>query len=237
MLSRENRKVGYSDGSIIVKYGRLVTGNSLSDNDAAYLALNRAYSNGDYYASVVKVDEPQTLSGPSVYRGRISAINAEKDLTLESFSELTGTSWKYSNTPKTFNITLDTRVLNDEGLLNISDFKGYGSDSYLKRTVYVVSDGINALLVSTAPYGIENIKGTVYSMTDSSMSLRNASVYDAKTYMWNNGNDAVINLLKNTVIIKGGKVINASDISNGDTVRVIKKDTSAAGDGYIIFVE
>ncbi|HEX2946191.1 MAG TPA: S-layer homology domain-containing protein [Clostridia bacterium] len=237
VLSQENRKVGYSDGSIIVKYGRLVTGNSLSDNDAAYFALNRDYSSGDYYASVVKVDEPQTLSGPAVYRGRISAINTEKDLTLESFSELTGTDWKYSNTPKTLNITLDTRVLNDEGVLNISDFKGYGSDSYLQRTVYVIADGINALLISTAPYGIENLKGTVYSISDTGVSLRNASVYNAKTYMWEKCSDAEINILKNTVVLRGGRVINASEISNGDTVRVIKKDTTAGGDGYIIFVE
>lgn len=237
MLSRENRKVSFSDGSIVVKYGRLVSGNSLSDNDAAYFALNRDYSTGDYYASVVKVDEPRISGDPVIYRGRISAINDEKDFTLESFSELTGTSWKYSNTPKTFNITLDTRVLDDAGVLNISDFKGYGSDSYLKRTVYVVADGINAVLISTAPYGIENIKGTVYSVSSNSISLRNTVIYDSATYMWKSGGDAVINLLKNTVIIKNGSVINSSGIVKGDEVRVVKKDTAPNGDGYIIFVE
>lgn len=237
VLSRENRKVAYSNGSIVVKYGRLVSGNSLSNNDAAYFALNRDYSSGDYYASVIKVDEPKVSGGPAVYRGRISAINDEKDFTLESFSELTGTDWKYSNTPKTFNITLNTRVLNDEGVLNISDFRGYGSDSYLQRTVYVIADGINAVLISTAPYGIENIKGTVYSVSSDSISLRNTSVYDSATYMWKSGSDATINLLKNTVIIKSGRVIDASEIVRGDTVRVIKKDATASGDGYIIFVE
>jgi len=237
MLSRENRKVGYSDGSIVVKYGRLVTGNSLSNNDAAYFALDRAYSSGDYYASVVKVDEPQLSGGPTIYRGRISAVNDEKDLTLESFSELQGMDWRYYNTPKTFNITLDTRVLDDGGVLNISDFKGYGSDSYLKRTVYVVAEGINALLISTAPYGIENMKGTVYSISGNSISLRNARLYDSTTYMWNNTGNAEISLLKNTVVIKNGKVINTSGIAKGDNVRVVKKDTTAAGDGYIIFVE
>ena len=145
--------------------------------------------------------------------------------------------WKYSNTPKTLNITLDTRVLDDAGVLNISDFKGYGSDSYLQRTVYVVADGINALLISTAPYGIENMKGTVYSSTGNSISLRNTSVYDPATYMWKSGSSAELNLLKNTVVIKNGKVIDTSDIASGDNVRVVKKDTTAAGDAYIIFVE
>ncbi len=237
MLSRENRKVGYSDGSIVVKYGRLVTGNSLSDNDAAYFALNRDYSSGDYYASVIKVDETRLSGGPTIYRGRISAINDEKDLTLESFSELQGMDWKYNNTPKTVNITLDTRVLGDDGVLNISDFKGYGSDSYLQRTVYVVADGINAVLISTAPYGKENIKGTVYSVSDGSISLRGARVYDSATYMWNNSGNVDISLLKSTVVIKNGKVISTSEIAKGDNVRVLKKDNTAAGDGYIIFVE
>ena len=48
-------------------------------------------------------------------------------------------------------------------VLNVRDFKGYGEDSYLNRVVYVVADGTNAVLVSTAPYGISNIKGTVYT--------------------------------------------------------------------------
>src|SRR5690606_25360430 len=68
--ANENRRIGFSDGSIIVKYGRLVTGNSLSYDDKVYMTLNRDYSSGNYYASVVNVEEPQndTLM---IYRGRI----------------------------------------------------------------------------------------------------------------------------------------------------------------------
>lgn len=237
MLSRENQKVNYSDGSIVVKYGRLVTGNSLSNNDTAYFALNRDYSTGNYYASVVKIDEPQVASGITVYRGRISEINDGKDFTIESFSQLQGTDWRYSNTPKTFNITFDTRVLIEEGILNIRDFKGYGEDSYLRRTVYVVADGINSVLVSTAPYGIENIKGTVFAKDNKQIELRKVSTYDAATYMWVNRADASIDLLENTVIIRNGRVSNSADIVKGVSVRVLKKDSSLAGDGYIIFVE
>jgi hypothetical protein len=46
-----------------------------------------------------------------------------------------------------------------------------------------------------------------------------------------------VNLLENSIAIKNGAVVNTSAISKGDTVRVIKKDTAAAGDGYILFVE
>ena len=237
MLARDNKKVTYSEGSIIVKYGRLSTGRSLDNNDKAYLALDRNYSTGDYHASVVKVDETQIDGGQTIYRGRISEINEEKSFTVESFSQLQGTDWHYNNTPKTFNITFDTRVLIDEGVLNVRDFKGYGDESYLNRTVYVVADGPNAVLVSTAPFGIENIKGTVYSAKEDEILLFKVQVYDASTYMWKAGSDTTINILENTVIMQNGKVTNASSIKKGASLRIVRKDKSAVADGYIIFVE
>lgn len=236
-LSRENQKVSYSNGSIVVKYGRLVSGNSLADNDAAWLALDRDYSSGEFKASVVKVDEPQIASGLTIYRGRINAINDGRDFTVESFSQLQGTDWNYSNTPKTFNITFSTRVLANDGVLNVRDFKGYGEDSYLNRVVYVVADGTNTVLVSTAPYGICNIKGTVYTADDKELQLRNVQVYDPVAYTWSGNAEAKVGLLKNSIVIRNGAVIGAADIHKGDSVRIIKKDTTLAGDSYIIFAE
>ncbi len=236
-LSRENQKVSYSNGSIVVKYGRMVTGNSLSDNDAAWLALDRDYSTGVYKAAVVKVDEPQIASGLTVYRGRINAVNENKNFTIESFSQLQGTDWNYSNTPKTFNITLGTRVLDSDGVLNVRDFRGYGEDSYLSRVVYVVADGTNAVLVSTAPYGINNIKGTVFTASDTNLDLRNVQVYNQATYTWSDSPEASVGLLKNSIVLRNGAVISSSDIHKGDSVRIIKKDTTAAGDAYIVLIE
>jgi hypothetical protein len=237
ILAHVNREIYYSAGSIVVKNGRLTTGNSLNDKDKAYLALDREYSSGNYYASVVSVDQPQAANGMILYRGRIKDINEELNFTLESFSQLQGTDWEYSNTPKTLNITFDTRVLIDVGVLNIRDFKGYGADSYLNRTVYVVADGPNAVLVSTAPYGIENVRGTVSSVNDDEISLRRAKIYNASTYMWDNIADTTINVLKNSVIIKDGRVSNIGNITKGTTLRIIKKDASTVGDVYIIFIE
>lgn len=236
-IVNDNKKVAFSDGSIVVKYGRLVSGNSLSNNDKAYMAINRDYSSGEYYASVVKVDETANQNTLTVYRGRISDIVESKNFTVESFSQLQGTDWKYYNTPKTFNITLDTRVLNDDGVLNVREFVGYGDESYLRRTVYIVANGTNAVLVSTAPYGIENVKGTVYTSDAGEIILRRASAYNASKYMWDKCPDITVNILKNTIAIENGSVIDPAKIKKGTVVRVIKKDKSAAGDAYIIFVE
>lgn len=237
MLYRENEKVGYSDGSIIVKHGRLVSGNSLVNGDDAYMALDRSYSDGSIYASVLKIDGPVDADSLVIYRGRISEIEDGRSFTLESFSQLQGIEWEYYNTPKTFNITYDTRVLNEEGILNVRDFVGYGENSYLRRTVYVASDGVNALLVSTAPFGTENMRGTVYEIDGDLMRLRNVSVYDESDLMWVKRPDVYIGLLSNTIIVKDGKIVNTAAIAKGASVRVLKKDTGTSGDGYIVFIE
>ena len=237
ITANENKKVEFSNSSIVVKYGRLVTGNSLNDNDRAYMTLNRNYSTGKYLASVVKVDEPQNQNALAIYRGRISDILENKSFTVESFSQLQGIDWNYYNTPKTFNITTNTRMLNDDGVLNVRDFVGYGNDSYLKRTVYVVADGTNAVLVSTAPYGIENVKGTVYATGNGTISLRKSSVYNPSKFVWENCADIEISILNNTIAVKNGSIIDPASIKKAETIRVIKKDRNTTGDAYIIFVE
>lgn len=237
LLARENRRVNFTEGSIVVKYGRLVSGNSLANDDTAYLALDRDYEGGDYYASVIQVDEPQNASGLVLYRGRISDINEEQDFTLESFSQLKGTDWAYANTPKTFNITMSTRVLIDAGVLNVREFTGYGDESYIKRTVYVLADGTDAVLVSTAPFGSDSLKGTVYRKDRQTLELRNVRVYNPSTFLWDDGKYATINVLENSIIIKDGKTAGYQEISKGTAVRVLKNGTGTTGDGYILFIE
>lgn len=234
--ANENRTVRFNDGSIIVKYGRLVTGNSLSHNDKVYMALNRDYTSGNFYAAVVNVEEPPA-NMLTIYRGRIRDINPSRDFTVESFSQLQGIEWEYYNTPKTFNITFDTRILTEEGVLNVREFVGYGETSFINDVVYVVADGIDAVLVSTAPFGTVNVRGTVYSADDSTISIRRASAYNPSTNKWENIADVTANILSNTIVIENGRLIDSSSIRNGDVVRIIKRDSSAGGDAYIIIVE
>lgn len=235
-ITGENNRIGYSDGSIVVKYGRLVTSNSLNYNDKVYMAYNRDYATGNYYASVVNVEEPprDTLM---VYRGRIRDINQSRDFTIESFSQLQGLDWDYYNTPKTFNLTLNTRVLTEDGVLNVRDFVGYGEESYLNDIVYVVADGIDAVLVSTAPYGTANVRGTVFASDNGSISIRRASAYNPSAYKWENIGDTTVNILNNTIVIENGVLIDPSSIRRGDDVRIIKRDRTTGGDAYIIIME
>lgn len=236
ILSR-NQKVSYSAGSIIVKYGRLVSGSSLANDDQAYFAIDRDYSSGNYKASVVQVNEPVVQNALSIYRGRIKVIDEGRSFTVESFSQLIGTGWYYSNTPKSFNITSGTRALDQDGVMNMDNFVGYGDDSYVGRTVYIAADGMNAVLISTAPYGTVNMRGTVYKIDNAKLYLRDVIEYNLSTYLWEITADDTINILNNSIIIKNGKITDASAIKKGDSVRVLKKDNDTDADGYIIFIE
>ncbi|ABN53150.1 MAG TPA: S-layer homology domain-containing protein [Hungateiclostridium thermocellum] len=251
-LKKEYLNISYGNGTIIVKDNRLVTGNSINSEDRAYVVASRSYDDGKYYAFIVKIDDKTDSNFFTIYRGRIANINENKDFTLESYSELKGVEWNYYNTPRTFRITYDTQILGDDGVVGQRDFTDYGDSSYKSRTVYVLSHGADAVLISTAPYGNINVKGKIYELISENadgseaqegqqepvgFKLQNSKVYDLQSHMWVDGKDMDINLLKNSIILKDNKIIKPSELKKGDSVRLIKKDDEQAGDAYIIFVE
>lgn len=251
-LNKNNNSINFGPSTIIVKDGRLVTGNSISADDAAYIVANRDNDTGDYFAGVVQLNDRIDPNALTVYRGRIKALADNKNFELESFSQLKGQNWEYVNTPKTFKITYDTKILDDEGLIPQREFTGYGAETFVGRSVYVLSDNINALLVSTAPYGPDGAfaRGNVAELSGGSTGsdgkylteptgivIRNSKVYDRTNHVWTESKDITLNLLKNTVIIKDKKEITPSQIEVNDNLRVYKKGKTETGDGYIVFVE
>ncbi|KNY27184.1 S-layer homology domain-containing protein [Pseudobacteroides cellulosolvens] len=251
-LNKSSNSMNYGPSTIIVKDGKLVTGNSITIDDAAYIVANRDNDTGDYFAGVIQLNDRIDPNALTVYRGRIKALADNKNFELESFSQLKGQNWEFVNTPKTFKITYDTKILDDEGLIPQREFTGYGVDTYLGRSVYVVSDNINALLVSTAPYGPDGAfaKGSVFELSGGSTGsdgkylteptgivIKNSKVYDMTNHVWADSKDITLSLLKNTVIIKDKKEINPSQIQVNDNLRVYKKGKTETGDGYIVFVE
>ena len=247
--------ISIGDWSIIVKDGKLITGAALEEDDLVYVVASREDSTGRMRADVVEIGDRASNTGVRVYRGRISSVSLNKEFTLESFSELdlSGTEWKYANTPKTFTLTFDTLFLTADGITSSDKFDGRGQYDYTDppRTVYVLSDGVNALAVSTAPYGIENIRGVVMSFEGQvidedgiiieepvSVTVGEVSYYDRENYAWVlRKGDAIVALAPNTLIIKNGAPAPASELKKSDAIRVIKSDAGASGTGYIIIIE
>ncbi|MDR1061098.1 MAG: S-layer homology domain-containing protein [Clostridiales bacterium] len=242
--------IGVAGGTIVVKDGALVTGASIAADDQAYVVASREDATGQLKAEVVEIADRLGGAGHGIYRGRISKVAAGASFTLESFSELSGTEWGYANTPKTFEITFGTLLLTDAGVAPMREFDGRGEHNYVGRTVYVAADGNTALAISTAPYGIQNVRGEIYRLDGATydddgrqlarptgMLLAGASIYDRATYAWRSMADATIAIGANALVFKGGALAEAGSLAKGDRVRVLKADAAATGAGYIIIVE
>lgn len=246
-LTNSSINVSAEKGSIIIKNGRLVSESSLTNGDNAYVVASRDnYGTGEFKAGVVVANDRFAISSYQIYRGRIKQINENSDFTMESFSKLDGMSWNFNNTPKTFNITSQTGITASDGIVAQRDFVGYGSNNFINSVVYVVSDGINALQISTAPYAIGNARGIVYSVsndngtgasaTEGQILMRKVKTYNQASGVWLDSQDITVKLPVNCIILKDGKLIKYSDIKNGSTVRVLRKDDTST-DACIVLVE
>ncbi len=240
-LQKETGNVAYDNGTIVVKDKRLVNGSSISPEDTAYVIANRKYTDGKYYASVVEINQRFDPDFISIYRGRIAGINENKDFTVNSFSQLNGVNWDFYNTPKTFRITYDTSIIDDAGIVGQRNFTDYGDLSFKDRTVYILANDTDAVMVNTAPYGTIFAKGEIYELTGddnpSGFTVVNAKAYNSTTFKWEDRETMNLGILSNSIILKDNRISKASDLEKGDKVRVVKKDDSDEGDAYIIFVE
>ena len=250
-LQQAQTSISYDNGTIVVKDGRLVQGSSVTAEDYTYVVANRDADSGTLVAGVVSIEKRAGADTLQLFRGRISGIDEYKSVTLQSYSKLNGVNWDFANTPITFTLNSNTRITDTSGIVGQGDFNSYnGATTFKNRTVYVLSDGTNAVEISTAPYGNANITGTVITASGATydeegrlltqptaIELRNVKYYNTSTKLYVNMADSKFNLPANSFIIRNNTRIQPSELKKGDKVRVLKKDTAVTGDAYIIIVE
>jgi ribosomal protein L21E len=250
-LEKALDRISYDQGTIVVKDGRLVQGSNVTADDYAYVMANRDADTGKIVAGVVSIEDRPGMQAVQLYRGRITNIDEFKNVTIGSYSKLNGVNWDYANTPMTFSLSSNTRITDTAGIIGQGDFNSYsGVNTFKDRTIYILSDGTNAVEISTAPYGNVNISGDVISTSGgtidedgtqltqpNTVKIRNCKYYNATTHLWVSMNDSSLNLLVNSLILKNNQKINPSDLKKGDKIRVLKKDTALIGDAYIVIVE
>ena len=250
-LQQAQTSISYDNGTIVVKDGRLVQGSSVTADDYTYVVANRDADSGTLVAGVVAIEKRAGADTLQLFRGRISGIDEYKSVTLQSYSKLNGVNWDFANTPITFTLNSNTRITDTSGIVGQGDFNSYnGATTFKNRTVYVLSDGTNAVEISTAPYGNVNITGSVITASGATydengkvltqptaIELRNVKYYNTSTKLYVNMADSKFNLPVNSFIIRNNTRIQPSELKKGDKVRVLKKDTAVTGDAYIIIVE
>ncbi|OPX44832.1 hypothetical protein CLHUN_13860 [Ruminiclostridium hungatei] len=250
-LQQALTSITYDKGTIVVKDGRLVQGSSVAANDYAYVVANRDSASGTLVAGVVSVEQRAGTDAVQLYRGRITAIDPYKNVTLQSYSRLSGVNWEYANTPITFTLSADTRITDTDGIVGQGDFISSNSaDTFRDRTIYILSNGTNAVEISTAPYGNVNVTGELAMASGgtvdeegnlvsqpTALELKNCRYYNSSSNIYVSIADSKVNLLANSLVIKNNVRINPSELKKGDKLRILKKDSATTGDAYIVIVE
>lgn len=231
-LQNTSQVIGFDAGTIAVKNGRLVDMGALDTMDNVQLSADKAIGSNILMSQVVVSNTSKGKGSLTIYRGRIKTVDPLKSFTVESFAELSGTSWLFNNTPKTFSIDLTaTRLLDGAGTGNMLNF----DENFVNQSVYIVEDTGRTLLISTAPYADVYEKGRVMSLSESGFRLREAMMYNSSKRVWTSAPNRDVNVPANAIIIKDGKTADLSAIRPGDTVRIVSN--LANQDGIIIIVE
>ncbi len=247
-LMNRNIPVTYDDTSIIVKKGRLLSPGQVKSRDEAYFVTS-SQTDGTVRANVIWIREPLDDTGLTLIRGRISQIDLFSSMTLESFSEFSEPDWEFYNVQKT--LTIDpsvTRVFDDGGRTDLELFDDTGTESFKKRTVYVLTQDGKALLVSTAPFGDVVYRGRIYDLPGvqkdsfnhvvvpaSSVIIKEGIRYDGQLTKWVDVPEAQFSFLPNTVFIRNGKIADPSMLEAGDRITVIKSENG--DNAFVVMAE
>ncbi|MGI6084534.1 MAG: hypothetical protein ACOYIF_03720 [Acetivibrionales bacterium] len=246
ILELENTSdfITYDKYTIAVKDGRLIDVSALGTLDPVKISMEKSLYGNKYTANVIVCD-PVSQSGLILYRGRIKDVDPHKSVTVESFVQLNGVNWEFTNTPKTFDIDLSvTRLVEADGVGNVRNL----DSSYINQSVYIVADGTKICLISTAPYADQPVMGRVAGLVQDSggnegeatdtpaiLNLKEARVYDNEDYVWEASPDLSLTIPVNAVVIKNGQIGTTSLIKPGDEVRIIRH--SQSGEGIIILCQ
>ncbi len=237
-----NANLTTDNGTIVVRYGRLVSGKDIYSSDYARVILN-----GDKSASVVVISDVPDNSGIMIARGRIRSIDDGKSFSVQSMSVLSGQEWVYTPVAREFSIDHNTRFISADGTLNAKDFIGYTEVSKIDKVYYIVTDGSRATHIIEAPYATNCVKGTVYKIEGDILHLKDAMYRDAKTGVWkpvSNTNAVIkVNVYQNSVIARNNAVAAKNSFVAGDVIRAFsvslpsRIESGITIDGYIIYVD
>lgn len=207
------------NGTIIRKDGKLINPSGISVNDYAVVSLN-----GNGKAAVIDIYETPVNDVISVARGRVSYIEEGRSFTVDSMSKLTGNDWIYYPSTRKFIIDSNTLFISNNGLEPIEKFNGVGSDTKVGKAFTIIYTGDKVSHIVDMPFSTRAVSGTIYENTSTNLILKDGKFVNTKGKWETVGiRDSSIKAKydKNTIVIKGNKVISYNDLQKGDLVRII----------------
>ena len=238
-LENSSDIITFDKDTIAIKDGRLVDISALNTLDPVKVSVERTSANSGGYRANVLVSDSTATSVSTIYRGRIKSVEPTKSITLESFAQLKGVTWSFTNTPKTFDIDLTSSRLLEEG--GVGNLREFGSEA-VGQSVYIVANGNKIQLISTAPYADSPISGRILSLAGNvnnndgtvptnptGLKLTESMVYDSQSHVWKVSPDLDIAIPNHAVVIKRGIIGSVSLLKSGDQIKVIRHSQSLNG--------
>jgi len=229
-------------GTIVLRHGRLVSGNDILPADYANVSLN-----GLNAAAIVEIIDAPETSLVAVARGRVYSIDEGKSFKVQSMSLLSGLEWVYTPIQREFTIDHNTLFIDAGGYVDPAGFMGYTENSKLDKVYYIIIDGSRAAYIIDAPYATKAVRGTVYRLENGMAYIKEVFWYDDTTGKWNSvsNTNAILQvaIAPNTILAKNNSLITQTGLNVGDSIRVMtyslpsRVDPGSTIEGNIIFVE
>ena len=181
------------EGTIVVRYGRLVSQGDINTGDFVNVVLN-----GPGQAAIVYVTSPPDVSGLMFARLSVQNVNlvGSRFFTTNSgVSELIGTTWMWAAGGGSMNIGIDHNTIfwdYENGFINFEQFISFNNyftddESVIGNIFTVVIEGARASFVIQQPYwATAALRGTIYGIEGDLIGIRNAQWLNSATGIWTN---------------------------------------------------
>ena len=245
---KNNRNIGFHDGTIVIKNDRLVDNFALSvKSDVFVVADGRGMDSSADVVYVLNEEVNNSNIGQHyIYAGRMNQI-VEDRLWLKDFFLLEENEWQsfegekelfFDNDTDIYDLTNNKKITIKEfysGDYAVDESSRYAKDQRLKdwhSYVYTDGDRISAIMVqknmdSLLRQRVTN--GIISSVTNDNLvgwgiSIKNARDWSSRRFQWMEKNaDLQVNLEK-ALLIKDGKQIEPYDLKAGDRMYLIRND-------------
>ncbi len=237
-LRLDDKNIHYSDGSILVKEGRLIHPYNLSEDEQAFVISNK----GDdvQQAAIVSI-QTEEMSEWNLFRGRIEHVyndylilNNDEDLAFIEEQD-----WKHEESDDPLFINDETRIIGSENeIIKPQLFLDRGETYYSGQKVYLVTDKDEILgLVMTTREFSTNARITVGKVlkpvANGMIEIEQAKDWSSFTGQWQMSSSmSTVNITK-SLIIKDKRARTANDLAAGDDVYVLRE----GADGLIVIVQ
>ncbi|KDR94675.1 hypothetical protein SAMN02745945_02589 [Peptoclostridium litorale DSM 5388] len=228
--------INITQGSIVVKGGRLVEDSTISQGQTALIVADSSYAGES--ANVVMVagegNAPSGLNASYIYSARLGMV-LPYSVETENLYVLQNHDWAAMEN-MAFYYDEDTFIydVDEEEVISVEDFSSgkYAPGKAKGKHAYIYGDGDRISFISIKDEmdslgAIRTTSGLADSVYESSktgwmVEMRDASDYSAKKEKWMPKNNSVNIILEDALIIKGSKSIEPGDILPGDNLYIVR---------------